>query len=234
MGNPAMKNETQSVGYEHELLCRPDYSFLNVKIPGGQMLKVEASSMVTMSTNMKMKTKMKGGLSRILSGESLFINEFTAEGGDGSIGIAPGSPGDMEHVYLNNQTIYLQGSSYVASGPNVNVETKFQGLMKGFFSGESLFLCKCSGVGDLFFNTFGGLFSIDVTGDYVVDTGYIVAFTEGLDYDVMSVGGMKSLFFSGEGLVCRFRGQGKVWVQTRQVPAFVGWVHPFRPVKSKN
>ena len=45
---------------------------------------------------------------------------------------------------------------------------------------------------------------------------------------------MKSLFFSGEGLVCRFSGQGKVWIQTRQVPAFGWWVYPFRPVKSKN
>ena len=106
--------------------------------------------------------------------------------------------------------------------------------MKGFFSNEGLFLIKCSGQGDLWFNTYGALIEIDVDGSYVVDNGHIVAFTEGLDYSVNSIGGMKSLFFSGEGLVCRFQGKGKVWVQTRQVSPFLWWVYPFRPVKQDN
>ena len=59
------------------------------------------------------------------------------------------------------------------------------------------------------------------------------AFTEGLEYKVEKVGGYKSLFLSGEGLVCRFSGQGRVWIQTRQVAAFTSWVFPFRPVKSR-
>ena len=78
------------------------------------------------------------------------------------------------------------------------------------------------------------MIEIDVQGEYVVDTGYIVAFTEGLDYKVQSVGGYKSLFLSGEGLVCRFSGSGKLWIQTRQVPSFSSWVNPFRPVKKSN
>lgn len=213
---------------------KPDFSFLNVEVPANQTLKVEASAMATMDTNLKMKTKMKGGFSRFLTGESLFINEFTAEGGPGRIGIAPGCPGDMEHVYLEGDTIFLQNRAYVASHPDIAVESKWQGFMKGFFSGENLFLIRCSGRGDLWFNTFGALIEIDVSGSYVVDTGHIVAFTEGLDYRVESVGGYKSLFLSGEGLVCRFSGKGKVWIQTRKAAAFVGWVHPFRPVKSNN
>ncbi|MDP6110280.1 MAG: TIGR00266 family protein [Planctomycetota bacterium] len=222
--------------FEFELGCQPDFSFLTVQIPGGETLKVEASAMASMDTNIQMKTKFKGGLGRFMTGESLFINEFTAEGGPGEIKIAPGSPGDMDHVYLNGDTIYLQNSAYVASGMNVELETKWQGIKKAFFSGESLFLIKCSGNGDLWFNTYGAMIQIDVAAgqDYVVDTGYIVAFTEGLDYDVNMLGGYKSLFFSGEGLVCRFSGQGKVWIQTRQVAAFTSWVHPFRPVKSSN
>ena len=159
---------------------------------------------------------------------------FTAEGGPGEIKIAPGAPGDLEHLYLDGETIYLQNSAYVASTPGVGVESKYQGLMKGFFSGESLFLIRCSGRGDLWFNTFGAILQVDVTDNYVVDTGHIVAFTDGLEYDVQRVGGYKSLFLSGEGLVCRFRGSGKVWIQTRQVPAFSGWVYPYRPVKNKS
>jgi len=221
-------------GLEHRIDCRPDFSFLTVQIPADQTLKVEASAMATMDTNIKMKTKMRGGLGRLVTRESIFINEFTAEGDPGEITIAPGAPGDMGHVYLNGETIFLQNSAYVASGTEVNVETKWQGMMKGFFSGESLFLIKCSGTGDLWFNTYGAMIEIDVTDDYVVDTGFIVAFTEGLDYDVRMLGGYKSLFFSGEGLVCRFRGAGKVWIQTRQVPAFASWIHPYRPQKSNN
>jgi uncharacterized protein (TIGR00266 family) len=211
--------------------CRPDFSFLTVSLPAGKTLKVEASGMATMDTNIEMKTKFKGGLGRFLTGESLFINEFTAANGPGEITVAPGSPGDLEHVYLDNQVLYLQNSAFVASGTGVNVESKWQGMMKGFFSGESLFLIRCSGRGDLWFNTYGAMIQLDIAGDYVVDTGYIVAFTEGLQYNVTRVGGYKSLFFSGEGLVCRFQGQGKVWIQTRQVPALARWVFPFRPAK---
>lgn len=219
--------------FEHTIECRPDFSFLTVKVPAGVTLKVEASAMATMSTNMQMKTKMRGGLGRFLTGESIFINEFTAAGGPGEIGIAPATPGDMVHTRLNNSTIFLQSSGFVASSNDIKVESKWQGLVKGFFSGESLFLIRCSGTGDLWFNTYGGIIEIDVQDDYIVDTSYIVAFTEGLQYNVTKLGGYKSLFFSGEGFVCRFRGQGKVWIQTRQVPAFGWWIRPFRRVKRK-
>ena len=115
----------------------------------------------------------------------------------------------------------------------VITETKWQGLTKGFFSGENFFLIRCSGKGDLWFNTYGALIKIDVDGDYVVDTGNIVAFTSELQYSISKVGGYKSLFFSGEGLVCRFSGKGKVWIQTRGVYAFTSWAHWFRPVEKK-
>ncbi len=218
--------------YPFQIHGRPDFSYLTVQIPAGQTLKVEASAMATMDTTLTMKTKMKGGLGRFLTGESLFINEFTAEGGVGEIGIAPGAPGDLEHLHLQGQTVFLQNSAYVASTPNVAVESKWQGMMKGFFSGESLFLIRCSGQGDLWFNTYGAMIEVDVNGGYVVDTGHIVAFTEGLEYHVTKVGGYKSLFLSGEGLVCRFTGQGKVWIQTKKVRPLASWAYPYRPVKN--
>jgi uncharacterized protein (TIGR00266 family) len=176
-------------------------------------------------------TMMRGGLSRLLTGESIFVNEFTAQAGPGEIGIAPGAPGDLDHVYLENNTIFLQNSAYVASSPGVTLETKWQGLTKGFFSGENLFLVRCTGRGDLWFNTYGGMIAVDVDGEYIVDTGHIVAFTEGLDYKVGRIGGYKSLFFSGEGLICRFSGRGRLWIQTRKLGAFANWVRPFRPHK---
>lgn len=220
--------------FEYNISQQPDYSFLTVQIPAGKTLKVEASAMATMDTNIQMKTKFKGGLKRFITGESLFINEFTAQNGPGEISIAPPAPGDMDHLYLNNETVYLQNSAYVASDPSLSVESKWQGLTKAFFSGESFFLIRVSGQGDLWFNSYGGIMAIDVKDSYVVDTGHIVAFTEGLEYKVSRVGGYKSLFFSGEGFVCRFSGQGKVWIQTRKIQPLLSFLHPFRPRKNNS
>jgi uncharacterized protein (TIGR00266 family) len=226
---------TEHSDYSFKVEGAPDFSMLTVDLPAGKTLRVEASAMASMDTNIKMKTKMKGGLGRFLSGESLFINEFTAESAAGKISIAPGPPGDLAHVYLNNQTIYLQNSAFVACGMDVKTESKWQGLTKGFFSGESLFLVRCSGTGDLWFNTFGSMIELDASRDrYLIDTGHIVAFTEGLEYSISRVGGYKSLFFSGEGLVCRFQGSGKIWVQTRAVGAFASWIHWYRPAKKRS
>jgi uncharacterized protein (TIGR00266 family) len=211
--------------------CKPDFGYLTINVPAGKMVKVEAAAMAGMDTNMEMKTKLKGGFKRFLSGESLFINEFTAKNGNAEIQIAPASPGDIDHVYLDNESIFLQNSAFVASGSEIDVQSKWQGFSKGFFSGENFFLIKCSGKGDVWFNSYGGIIPIDVNGSYVVDTGHIVAFTEGLDYSISSVGGYKSLFFSGEGLVCRFSGTGRVWIQTRKLQPFLFWLFPFRPSK---
>jgi uncharacterized protein (TIGR00266 family) len=219
--------------YRYKILNRPDFSYLYVQIPEGKSLNVEAASMASMTKNLKMKTKMKGGLSRLLTKESVFQNSYTAIDGDGEIGIAPGPSGDMEHLHISGNCIYLQGSAYVASTPGVVVDSKWQGLVKGMFSGNSMFLIRCTGKGDLWFNSFGAIIEIDVSGEYVVDTGYIVGFTDGLEYSVSAVGGYKSLFFSGEGLVCRFKGNGRVWVQTRNAPALARWAQSYRPSDNK-
>ncbi len=229
--NPSVFEPAHAQGYRFRIEGKPDYAFLTVQLPADKMIKVEASAMATMDTHIRMKTRLKGGFSRLLSGESIFLNEFTAQGGHGEIGIAPAAPGDLMHQYLDGQTLYLQNSAFVACSPDVNIETKWQGLVKGFFSGEGMFLIRATGKGDLWFNTYGASIEIDVTDDYVVDTNNIVAFTEGLEYTITKVGGYKSLFFSGEGFVCRFKGQGKVWLQTRTPSAFVSWAKGFRPAK---
>ena len=162
--------------------CKPDFGYLTINVPKGETVKVEAAAMAGMDTNMEMKTKFKGGFQRFLSGESLFINEFTAKNGNAEIQIAPASPGDIDHVYLDNESIYLQNSAFVASGSQIDVQSKWQGFTRGFFSGENFFLIKCTGKGDVWFNSYGGIIPIEVNGSYVVDTGHIVAFTEGFHF----------------------------------------------------
>ncbi|MGB0455066.1 MAG: TIGR00266 family protein [Bacteriovoracaceae bacterium] len=215
--------------------ANPDYAFLTLKLDASEKVKVEASSMASTDTNVSMKTKLKGGLGRFLTKESLFINEFQAEGGPGEVTVAPGPSGDIGHYCLNGrEKFYLTASSFLASAMTVEQNTKWQGFAKGFFSGESFFLIECFGEGDIWFNCYGALFEVDVKGEYVVDTGHIVAFQESLDYQISKIGGYKSLFFSGEGFVARFRGEGKVWIQTKSPMGLVAWADYYRRIERQN
>ena len=226
---------------QYEIQHSPAYASLVLQLRAGETVLVESGAMAAMDTCITMKSKMKGGLmkglSRMISGESLFISEFTAEGQPGQLYLSPGVPGDVQHYELDgSKGLIIQSSGFVASSPTVNLDTQFQGL-KGFFSGESIFMLKATGTGDVWFSSFGAIIQIPVEGDYVVDTGYIVAFEDTLSYQVEMIGGLsfksfKTGILGGEGLVCRFQGQGKVWIQTRQIFNFINFLNPFRPVKT--
>jgi uncharacterized protein (TIGR00266 family) len=130
---------------------------------------------------------------------------------------------------MRNETLMLQSGSFHAATPGVEITSKWNGA-KGFFSGEGLFLIKTSGSGDLFMSSYGAIEMVEVQGSYVLDTSHIVAFDASLTYNIRT-GGMKSLFFSGEGLVCHFSGRGRLWYQTRSAGALAAFLHPFRPQK---
>ena len=226
-----------------EITQRPDFGLLSVQLADGQQIFAEPASMASMTPNAHMKAGMKGGfkktLGRMLGGESLIINTFTAQQGAAEVTFAPGTPGDVLHYHLDQNTLLLQRGAFLAYTDGVELTGKWQGA-KGFFSGEGLVFLKASGAGDLFFNSYGAILEIDVTEEYIVDTSYIVAFEDTLDYRVTVLEGMKvsskikSFFFGGEGLVCKFSGQGKIWIQTRAVNPFLSWIHPFRPTKNNN
>ena len=218
----------------------PSYASLRLDLKKNETVFVESGAMAAMDSCIKMKSKVQGGLmkgiGRMLGGESLFVSEFTAKDKPGQLFVSPGVPGDIQHYYLNGNSLMVQSSGFVASSSTVTIDTKFQGF-KGFFSGESLFLIKASGTGDFWFSSYGAIVEIPVDGDYVVDTGYIVAFEDTLNYNVEMMGGLsfKSLktgILGGEGLVCRFQGQGRLWVQSRNLFPLLNFLNPFRPVKS--
>jgi uncharacterized protein (TIGR00266 family) len=219
----------------------PAYASLIVDLQADTTIMVESSAMAAMDTCIKMKSKVKGGLmkglGRMLGGESLFLSEFTAEGKRGELYISPGVPGDIQHYYLNgNGALMVQSSGFVACSPTVEMDSKFQGF-KGFFSGESLFLLRVTGQGDFWFSSYGAIVEIPIDGDYIVDTGYIVAFEDTLQYSVETLGGLafknlKTAIFGGEGLVCRFSGRGRLWIQSRDLYPLINFINPFRPVKS--
>lgn len=225
-----------------DISLRPDFALLAVKLAQGQKIYAEPSAMASMDSTINLRAGMKGGLrgtlGRALGGENLIINTFTAESGPGEVTFAPGPPGDVCQYHLQGNKLMLQRGAFMCHSEGVDVTGKWQGA-KGFFSGEGLVLLQASGTGDIFFNSYGAILEVDVSGGYIVDTGYIVAFEDTLQYSVTILPGLsrksklKSLFFGGEGLVCSFQGQGKVWIQTRCVHPFLSWVSAYRPVKSK-
>ena len=228
---------------KHEITHRPDYALLRVQLGPNQKLFAEPSAMATMTPDITLKAGLRGGigasLGRALGGESFIVNTFIAGPQGGAVTLAPGPAGDLVHYRLHGQRMFLQRGGYVASSADVHVTGSWQGA-RGFFSGEGLVLLQASGEGDLFFSSYGAILEVDVTDDYVVDTGYIVAFEDTLNYQVTVLPGLratakiKSFLFGGEGLVCRFRGQGKVWIQTRTVGPFLNWIYPYRPVRRDN
>lgn len=223
----------------HAILQKPDFGLLRIEFEApGESVVAESGAMVARATGVQMKTSMRGGLlgaakRSLLGGESLFLNTFTSSAAGDTLYLAPAPEGDVVHHSLSSGgTLFVQSGSYLAGGPGVELDTKWQGL-RGFFSGEGLFLLKIGGAGDLFLSSYGGIHEIDVSNGYVCDTGHVVAFTEGLDYRVRSVSGLKGLFFSGEGLVCQFSGQGRLWVQTRNPSSLAMFLHPFRRVQQR-
>jgi uncharacterized protein (TIGR00266 family) len=165
---------------------------------------------------------------KFFGGETMFINTFTAGQQGGLILIAPSLNGDIIHFPMKGSGLMIQASSFLAGSPGVNVKLKFGGI-KTLLGGEGLFLLRADGQGDLFVNSYGGIREFDLNGPFIVDTGHIVAFEESLDFKVKKVGSWKSTLLSGEGLVCEFNGKGKLWIQTRNVGAMVGWLRPMLP-----
>jgi uncharacterized protein (TIGR00266 family) len=221
----------------------PDFAVLDVQLQPGQRLFAEPASMVAMDTSIKLRSSMRGGLMRsvrrLLGGESLVLNTFSAPQQAGSVSLAPGPLGDIVHYPMQHQPLYLQRGAFLAHSEGVEISSQWDGA-RGFFSGQGLFLLKATGVGDLFFNTYGALMHVDVQGTYYVDTGYVVAFEHTLNHRVTvlpgaSLGGkVASFFFGGERLVCRFEGYGKVWIQTRATPPFLSWLYPYRRVQKRS
>ena len=219
---------------DDEVLYRPSYSLLKVTLAPGESLVAESGAMVSMSDGVEIETSMKGGMlgalkRKVLGGESMFMNTFTASQG-GEITLAPSMPGDVTAVAMDGRTLFAQSGSYLASSPEIEVDTKWGGA-KTFFSREGLFLLKLSGVGMLYLSSYGAIHEIELAAGqkYIVDTGHMVAFDEGVEYNVKRVGGLKSTLLSGEGLVCELTGPGKISIQSRSLDSFISWLAPRLP-----
>jgi uncharacterized protein (TIGR00266 family) len=223
-----------------EILYRPSYSLTRVRLEPSETVRVEAGSMVGMSAGMTLETKAQGGIlaslaRSVLAGESFFVNTYTAPATGGEIMLAPALPGDQFTLQLSNDTLLIQSGAFVACSNGIELDTKWGGA-KTFFASEGLILLRARGTGTIVLSSYGAIHQMDLgPGErYSVDTGHLVAFSEGIGFSVRRVGGIKSTLFSGEGLIVDLTGPGRLLMQTRSEDAFLSWLIPKIPKRSSD
>ena len=210
---------------QFEVQYRPAHSLAIVHLSPNETVRAESSAMISMTNNIRVETTgplsragggILSGLKRaVLGGESFFTNTFTAVGGPGHVTLAPALCGDMVVHELRGEDLFIQGSSYVAAPDSVTLDTRWQGF-RGFISGESLFFLHAQGHGPVLMNAFGAIETLDLSGELIVDTGHLVAFTGGIEYEIGTASrGLIASYLSGEGFVLRVHGQGRLYLQSR-------------------
>ena len=216
-----------------------------VGLDAGETIIAESGSMVAMSDDIEVSTEFNGtggagfmgmvravlaGLARkFLGGESMFVNHFTASKDGQQVMLSPAMVGDVMDLELTKRPIFVQATSFLAATPDVIVELVWGGFSM-LFSGEGAFFLKCRGEGGrLLLNSFGAIEEIQIDGSYAVDTGHLVAYQGKLEYKIRKAGGWKSTLLSGEGLVLEFTGKGRIFLQTRNMGALIGWITPQLP-----
>ena len=192
----------------------------------GQTLCAESGAMSWMSPNMKMDTNSGGGikkmLGRIFSGDSLFINEYTPQGGPGMIAFAASFPGSIiPYEVTPGNGIIVQKRGFLAMEKGLDLSIYLQrSLGKGLFGGEGFIMQKISGNGLVFLEIDGYCKEYELAAgeSIIVDTGYLAAMSESCTMDILPVQGARNIFLGGEGLFhTRVTGPGKVYIQSMPI-----------------
>lgn len=230
----------------HQIECAPGFAKLRLELSPGEKVMAEAGAMLAKTPAIRFRTMMNADTTegfvgkagafftalfrKVVGGETFFVNEFRAEGNEGTLWLAPTMPGDLNHQRISSgERLIISSSCYMASAGNIRVNPIWGGF-KALFAREGLFYLEITGEGDLWFNSAGGIQEIPVNGSLVIDTGHIAGYTGSLDYEVRRVNtSWKSFFLSGEGLVAEFKGNGRVWLQTRSRHALVKGLTRYLP-----
>ena len=208
----------------------------------GEQMITEKGSMVWMSPNMEMKTS-GGGVgkmfSKAFSGESMFQNIYTAQGGPGMIAFASSFPGSVKAFQIApGQELIFQKSAFLASEAGVQLSVHFQKkLGSGLFGGEGFILQRISGNGIVFAEFDGHVVDYELQNgqSIVVDTGHLAAMTASCQIDIQTVPGVKNILFGGEGLFNTvITGPGHVWLQTMPISNVAECLRPYFPSGGNN
>lgn len=207
------------------------------QLAAGESMITERGSMCWMSPNMHMETGAGGfgkAFGRMFSGESMFQNTYTAQGGEGMISFASSFPGSIRAIDIApGREIVVQKSGFLSSEVGVDLSVFFQKKAgAGFFGGEGFILQRLSGQGTAFVEIDGYAVEYELAAgqQMVIDTGYLAMCDATCSIDIQSVKGVKNVLFGGEGLFNTVvTGPGKIVLQTMPITSFASALGPFFP-----
>lgn len=212
---------------------------VEVSLNKGESMYSQAGGMSWQSEGISMKTNAHGGLmkslGRMFSGESIFMNTYTAEVDNAKIAFATTVPGDILAIEMdkNNQGFIFQKGAFLCAEPSVDVKVTFsKKFSAGFFGGEGFILQKAEGEGKMFLEVDGDpIIKILEPGEVLkVDTGNVVGFDSTVKYEVEMIKGFGNIFLGGEGLfLTKLTGPGKVVLQSQNFGDFAGRVIGLMP-----
>lgn len=222
----------------HSIKNGPVFSTLHVTLNTGESVIGEKGAMISMTPSVELKARTTGkgvfgAMKSMIGGEALFSTTFTATENNSEVVLAPSSPGDIIHFPLSGQKILAQGGAYLAGTTGLELGT--QGSLRGALMGEGLFLQTISGTGDVWLSSYGAVYikELGPGEEYSVDNGNMVAFEDSVTFTIKkATKGLFSTFASGEGFVSRFKGPGKVWIQTRSVSGLAQILMPYMQKKN--
>jgi uncharacterized protein (TIGR00266 family) len=232
-----------------------EMQYVEVELDPGETAIAEPGAFMMMDDGISMETmfgdgsrQQSGGFlgklvnagKRMLVGENLFMTAFTNTGhGKKHVSFASPYPGKIIplNLFQLNNTIICQKDSFLCAAKGVSIGIEFQRkLGTGLFGGEGFIMEKLEGDGMAFLHACGHVVEKNLQpGELLkIDTGCIVGFTGGIDYDIQMVGGIKNTLFGGEGFFfATLRGPGKVWIQTLPISRLAGRILQYGTVNRR-
>lgn len=212
---------------------------LAVKLEKGEAILAESNAMVAMDTALSLKGKTRGGLMgsiarKFMNDETFFQQRIEADDQAGTVLLAPNLPGDVRILDVGPAQYLLSDGAFLACTEGVELSTKSQGIGRALLGDSGgFFVMGTEGSGRIAVSGFGSIRELDVTParPITVDNGHLVAWNARLSYD-LSINTGKSGFLgklvnsqtTGEGVVLKFRGTGKVLVCSRNKGGFLDWI----------
>ncbi len=208
------------------------FSYVDIELAPAEMLITESDAMSSMDAAIEFNAALNGGFWRglarkFLGGESLFVGQFINNTASNKrLTITQSTPGEVRSMVLRKgQEFNLQPGAFIACESTVKLGLRWAGLVS-WLGKEGLFKLVVSGEGEVWYGAYGALIDKQIDGEYIVDTGHLVAYEPGIKLKLQLSGGIFSSFFGGEGLVTRVEGKGNIVLQTRSLAGLTSWINP--------
>ncbi|ANV87232.1 TIGR00266 family protein [Picosynechococcus sp. PCC 7117] len=216
---------------KYEIRYKPAFACLFVTLEPGEQVTAESGAMVSMDAGISMKTEFSGGffpaiLRRLFGGESLFVNVYrNTSQRPQTVILTQSMVGDIHRIDLSQGPICFQPGAYIAHTPGAKMGIRWAGFAS-WFAGEGLFKLQFTGSGRVFYGCYGGIIERQIAGEFIVDNSHLVAYDPGITMNIRMSGGLFGSLTSGEGLVNKLKGRGRIYLQSRSVSGLVGFLRP--------